>query len=329
MADPRPARSVAHYRSGILFRNGHLSTAFAGLFRPAPNLDGLRQHRLELPDGDFLDLDLYGLPASRVVVVLHGLEGHSRRPYVAFMVRRFLEAGWGAVAMNFRGCSGPPNRMLRGYHSGETGDLTSVVRWLIDRYSPDALALVGFSLGGNVVMKYLGEAGKSLPGPVSAGVGFSVPCDLTAACEALDQGLSRMYVRRFLRTLIPKALEKAERFPGILDPEAIRRARSLEDYDNAVTAPVFGFRDARDYWRKASSLPVLADIRVPALVVNALDDPFLGPACYPTQIHATNPRFVLETPRYGGHVAFPRLTLRGHYWSEERALAFCTEAMIR
>jgi uncharacterized protein len=320
---------VNHYRSGLLFRNGHLSTAFAGLLRPEPRWPAMERTRLELPDGDFLDVDGYGLPAQRVLVVLHGLEGNSRRPYVGHMVRRFLQAGWGAVALNLRGCSGEPNRFLRGYHSGDTGDLTFLIHWLLAQKACRELALVGFSLGGNVVMKYLGDAGTGLPPEVRAGVGFSVPCNLTSACQALDTGMSRVYVRRFLRTLIPKALAKAARFPGLLDPEAIRSARSLEDYDNAVTAPSFGFRDARDYWARASSLPVLERIAVPALIVNALDDPFLGEGCYPDQELARNPRLNLEIPRFGGHIAFPRLTWRGHYWSEDKALAFCEAAVGR
>jgi predicted alpha/beta-fold hydrolase len=311
------------YKPHVIFRNGHISTIYAGLIRPNAIVEGGQRIRLQTPDEDFLDLDFYTTESTRLVVLLHGLEGSSTRPYIQHMVNRFRREGWDALAMNFRGCSGQPNNQLRTYHSGETGDLSLVLDWVGNHKNYKDISIIGFSLGGNVLMKYLGECGKNTPVNLRAGVGFSVPCDLESSNAALGRGISKGYALRFLRTLKPKALAKNERFPGKLDREAIAQADSLEAFDNAFTAPVHGFNDAKDYWSRSSCLPYLERICIPALLVQAKDDPFLSPLCFPNELIKDLPFLILDAPHHGGHVGFPNLR-KGFYWSEERAFGFCS-----
>lgn len=300
-------------------RHGHASTVVAGLFRQALSVPSLQRRKYITSDGDFLDLDLALKDGKKLVVLLHGLEGNSRRPYMAGMQRIFHDRGWDTLAMNFRGCSGAPNDRLRSYHSGETEDLREVIRWTMQLSEYKELAIVGFSLGGNVVLKYLAEESSAVDPRLSSAVVFSVPCDLEASSLRLEKGWSRQYAKRFLRTLVPKALEKASRFPECLDAQKFRQVDSLRAFDDLFTAPVHGFRDARDYWRQSSSLPLLYDIRVPTMMVQAWDDPFLGRSCFPQSEQYLR----VETTRYGGHVGFPGADANGFYWSEHRALRFC------
>lgn len=240
-----------------------------------------------------------------------------------YMIQCFQESGWDALAINFRGCSGEPNRKLRSYHSGETEDLRFVLNWVNSTQTYQNITLIGFSLGGNVVMKYLGESGNEIPHNLRAGIGFSVPCHLESSNAALSKGISRGYIWRFLGSLKPKALAKANQFPGLVDAVAIRKAKNLRAFDDAFTAPVHGFQDALDYWTRSSSLVFLKSIKIPVLMVQSRDDPFLGNACYPYEIALQSEFIELETPKYGGHVGFPHLLKDGYYWSERRALAFC------
>lgn len=263
-----------------------------------------------------------------LVVLLHGLEGDTRRPYMVNMAARLLEEGYDVLAINFRGCSGEPNRQLRSYHTGETRDLRFVMHWIVQHLPHRHFALIGFSLGGNVLLKYLGEEGDNcLPG-IQTGIAFSVPVHLPSSSLQLDRGVNQLYVRRFLKTLIPKALHKLDGFSGLdLDREAIQRARTFSQFDEVFTAPVNGFASARDYWDQASSLPYLNRIPVPVLLVNALDDPFLSPECYPDDPVLLG-NVLLDIPEHGGHVAFPRWTMGGYYWSENCAIHYLNRMMV-
>lgn len=313
-----PVLPASSYRPPPGFRNPHLQTIWAGKLRRVEPV-AVRRERLTTPDGDFLDVDLAEGGHDRLAVVSHGLEGNSNRAYVVGMVRALAEAGFDVAAWNLRGCSGEPNRLERLYHSGATGDLDAVVQALRPRY--EAVVLVGFSLGGNLTLKYLGEAERDPA--VRAAVAFSVPVDLAASARVLDTPSALAYRHYFLRSLRRKVLQKAEVFPDAVAPEGLRGLGSLRDFDDRFTAPLHGFRDAYDYYARASSKPHLAAIRVPTLLVNALDDPFLArPACFPRRTAAESRSLFLETPRHGGHVGFVSLNGDGSYWSERRAVEF-------
>jgi predicted alpha/beta-fold hydrolase len=304
--------------------NPHLMTIYASLAR-LPRRLPTRRERWELADGDFLDVDRLDGPAGApLVIVCHGLEGSSRAGYVRGVLAQLRARGLAALAMNFRSCSGEPNRLLRSYHSGETGDLEHVIDRLRAERPGRALALCGFSLGGNVVTKYLGERGTGAPSEIRAAAVISVPFDLDGCCTALDgPGLAaRIYRERFLRQLRRKALHKAKRF-GEIDVARTRAAHTLRAFDDAVTAPTHGFASAADYYARSSSLAVLDGVVHPLLAIHAEDDPFIPPHTVPRAALARNPHITFESSAQGGHVAF----VHGPPWraerhAEARAVAF-------
>ncbi len=300
------------------FSNPHLQTIWAGRLR---RVDGpaYDRERVTTADGDFLDLDWARGDASRaerVAVISHGLEGSTSRAYVRGMARTLKGHGWDALAWNLRGCSGEPNHKLRLYHSGATDDLDAVVQHARKRY--DMVALVGFSLGGNMTLKYLGERGTDTS--VLRAAVFSVPVDLASSSVALARWGNALYMRYFLRSLRGKVETKARQFPGEIDTAGLRGLRDFRGFDDRYTATLHGFEDAADYWARSSSKPFLPSIRVPTLLVNAADDPFLAPACYPTVEAKQSGHLWLEVPAHGGHVGF--VTRSAAYWSETRAAAF-------
>jgi predicted alpha/beta-fold hydrolase len=315
----------APYAPARFLRGAHAMTVFASVARVFPRPRG-RRERWELPDGDFLDVDRYGpSPAAPILLVCHGLEGSSRAPYVRGLVALALSRGLGAVALNFRGCSGTPNRLARNYHSGETGDLAHAVGRLVAERPGRPILLAGFSLGGNVVVKYLGERGGDLPAEVRGGAAISVPFDLAASARSIDgPGFwNRVYRGRFLRRLRAKALEKARRFPDAIDARAVARARTFAEFDAIVTARVFGFASAEDYWRRSSSGPFLAGVRRPLLALSSLDDPIVPAATIPVAAARANPLVTLETTEAGGHVAFVAGSpFWPSFWAERRAVEF-------
>ncbi len=296
-------------------------TVYPTLSRRVDGVTYVRQ-RLELRDGDFVDLDCSGVGADRVVVISHGLEGHSRRAYVLGMVRAFNRAGWDAVAWNFRGSSGEQNRLLAFTHSGASHELAEVVDWAAGAGGYRSVALVGFSLGGNLTLKYLGESGATLPAAVRCGVAYSVPCDLRGSAETMAAGGNRIYMSRFLSDLRVRMEAKSRQFPGRISMEGYGKVRTFREFDGRYTAPLHGFRDAEDYWERSSSGRYLAGIRVPTLLVNAMDDPFLSPGCFPRELAAASEWLHLEMPEHGGHVGFVSMGGNGEYWSERRAVEF-------
>jgi predicted alpha/beta-fold hydrolase len=235
------------------------------------------------------------------------------------MAAALIAAGWDVLAWNFRGCGGEANRLPRFYHSGETGDLSAVIEHAGATYSH--IALIGFSLGGNMTLKYLGE-GRVHPSVV-AGVGISVPVDLAASSRALDrQWANRVYLRRFMKSLVTKVRAKAARFPEQFDIDGAGAIRTFAQFDGRYTAPLHGFRDAEDYWARSSARQFLSRITVPTLLLNALNDPFLAPECFPYEEARTNPALFLETPDSGGHVGFLDLVHGLQPWSERRVVEF-------
>jgi len=289
-----------------------------------------RRERWELPDGDFVDVDRHGDPAGPTVVVLHGLEGSSRAPYVRRLARALLGRGLSVLALNFRGCSGEPNRLPRLYHSGETGDLGEVVGRLVAERPGRALGLAGFSLGGNVAAKWLGERGAGGPAELRAGAVISVPFDLGACAAAIDgPGFwAWAYRERFLRMLRHKAIGKARRFPGVLDEAALRAVRTFREFDDRATARIHGFAGAEDYWRRCSSGPFLAAVRRPLLALSAEDDPIVPGPTLPREAAAANPAVELVVAPGGGHVGFVEgLPWRFRFWAELRAADFLAERL--
>ncbi|MEM6782139.1 MAG: alpha/beta fold hydrolase [Bacteroidota bacterium] len=320
-----PARA---YRPPWWLRNGHVQTVFASQGRSVPPV-AYRRERLDTDDGDFIDLDWLTRPAPSngapgapppptLAVVAHGLEGNTHRPYVRGMVHALHTTGLDVLAWNFRGCSEEPNRLLRSYHSGATDDLRRILQHA-GRCGYPTCALVGFSLGGNLTLKFLAEEGDEAQRRIAAAVAISVPVDLAAGAAHLARWENRGYMVYFMRKLRRKVYEKAQRYPE-LSTEGLDRMRTFQAFDDAYTAPIHGFRDAEDYWARCSARPHLHRIAVPTLVINAADDPFLPPACYPYAEAATSPYLTLDVPAHGGHVGFA--TRDGAYWSERRAADF-------
>jgi predicted alpha/beta-fold hydrolase len=282
-------------------------------------VQSFERERLELTDGDFVDLDWSRRGRSRVAIISHGLEGCSANGYVRGTAAALAEAGWDVLAWNFRGCSGELNRLARFYHSGETRDLGAVVRRAATDY--DQIALIGFSLGGNVTLKYLGEAPPHAA--VVAAATVSVPVDLAASARSLDQRpANRLYLRRFMTSLVAKVEAKATRFPAELDATGVRAIRSFQEFDDRYTAPLHGFRDAAHYWEESSALRYLDGIGVPTLLLNALDDPFLSPESMPFAAAERNSWLTFEAPAHGGHAGFLDLARGLQRWSERRIVEF-------
>jgi len=308
------------FEPAVWLRGRHAQTVFGALFRPGPRPQ-VRRERWELSDGDFLDVDRMEGPASAPLLV-HGLEGSSSSHYVRGLLAQARARGWRGLAMNFRSCSGEPNRLLRSYHSGETGDAGEAIRRARDE-SPDApLLCAGCSLGGNVLVKWLGEQGEAAP--VRAAAALSVPFDLALCAGALDGpgAMAWVYRTRFLRSLKAKALEKAGRFPARLDVDEVRAARTLREFDEAITGPLHGFAGAEDYYAQSSSGPYVGRVRVPLLLLGAEDDPFIPPQCLPRAAVRGNRFVTLETPAQGGHLGFVAGPLVPWFYAERRAIEF-------
>jgi uncharacterized protein len=319
-----PLVSESSYLPPTGLSNGHVQTIFPALFRQVPLVTRERE-RIPTPDGDFLDLD-WNLDrnSSRLAILTHGLEGDSRNPYMQGMAAALHRAGWDVLAWNLRGCSGEPNRLVSSYHSGATGDLHTVIQHALTAPRLRQVALVGFSLGGNLTLKYLGDFADTLDSRLIGAVAFSVPCDLASSSRRLEGWVQRLYMRRFLVTLRKKIREKMELFPGRLDDAGLDAMRTFREFDGAYTAPLHGYQDANDYWRRASCKPVLYRIGIPTLLVNARNDPFLAPPCFPSEAAGASSCFHLEVPASGGHIGFPAFNPQNEYWSESRAVEFLT-----
>jgi predicted alpha/beta-fold hydrolase len=293
------------YRAPRWLPGGHLQTIWPARLVPLPAV-AYRRERWSTPDGDFIDVD-FAQPEPRgvdapLLALFHGLEGDSSSHYARSILRHFADRGWRAAVLHFRGCSGEPNQLLRAYHSGDSEEGDWMLRTLNARWPAAPLHAVGISLGGNMLAKWLGERGEDARF-VRAAASIGSPLDLVAGGHAIGRGFNMLYTRMFLATLKSKARDKAARFGYGIDAEVLRRARSLYDFDNLFTAPVHGFRDTIDYWTRASAKPLLANVRVPHLVLNARNDPFVPAASLPTDRDVSSD-VVLEQPAEGGHIGF-------------------------
>jgi predicted alpha/beta-fold hydrolase len=304
---------LSAYRAPWWLPGGHLQTVVAVL-APAPRV-AWRRERWDTPDGDFIELD-WADGTGPLLALFHGLEGGSSSHYARSIAARALERGWRCVVPHFRGCSGELNRRPRAYHSGDTEELD----WILRRLRPDFAA--GISLGGNVLLKWLGERGADAARVLRRAAAISAPLDLAAAGHALDRGVNRrLYTRVFLASLKAKVLAKVALRHVALDEQQLARARTLREFDDLYTAPQHGFRDAGDYWKRASSAPWLEHIRVPTLVLNARNDPFLPRAALESATRKVSRDVVLEFPATGGHAGFPG---RGQ-WLARRVLDFFSQ----
>ena len=297
----------------------HLQTLWPALVRRPPRV-AMTRERVELPDGDFVDVDRAG-ESGPIVVVLHGLQGSSRSPHVRGLMGTLDRHGFRSAAMHFRGCSGEPNRLLRTYHSGETGDLEFVVQRLCNRHPATPLAAVGFSLGGNVLLKWLAERGAGAE--VAAAAAVSVPFRLDRVADRLERGFSRIYKRHFIADLHRTILDKFRNRPGTIDLDAMRRDWSFRGFDDHVTAPLHGFRDAEHYYAESSCRQYLRDVARPTLILHSLDDPFMTRDIVPGG-DELSPSIRLECSAAGGHVGFVDggMPWSARYWIEERILRF-------
>ena len=308
-----------HYLAPPWLPGGHAQTIWPLLIKG--QLPGYRRERWDTPDDDFIDLDwIAGEPGAPCVVLFHGLEGNSGSHYSRRLMHAAGCRGWHGVVVHFRGCSGEPNRLPRAYHSGDSQEIDWILRRLRARGFP-ALFVAGVSLGGNALLKWLAEQGSLASGVIDAAAAVSAPLDLAAANTALSSGFNLVYARHFLRTLIPAALAKDRRFPGRMDIRRAQAARTLRDFDDAVTAPLHGFLGADDYYARSSAGPLLGAVRLPTLLLHALNDPFLPPAALPRQGYLAD-TVTLEIHRHGGHVGFVHGALPGRVdWLPQRLLA--------
>ena len=292
------------YKPPFPFRNGHFSTIYSGVFRKVHDLLQKRE-RIELSDGDFLDLDWSESKSktNKIVILIHGLEGNAQRHYITGSAKKFNQNNFDACAINLRGCSGEQNRLYRTYHSGATEDLIAVIEHILNSKTYDKIYLMGYSLGGNLVLKYLGE-GNKIPSQIKGAVGVSVPCSLKSASDELLKSKNALYSQRFKKHLLAKLNEKKQLFPDLISDSDINAINTLKDFDDIYTSKAHGFIDAYDYYEKCSCLQFLPNIKTPSLILNAKNDSFLGEACYPYEEALANQNLHLEVPEFGGHVGF-------------------------
>ncbi len=314
-----PLISTSSYKHPFYLFNGHLETIIPSAFRKVGG-PPYRRERLELTEGDFVDLDWLERKSRQLVIISHGLEGSSNRHYSKGMANFFFKNGWDSLAWNCRSCSGEMNRLPRFYHHGATEDLKAVVDHALTK-GYETIALVGISMGGSLSLKYVGEnAGKISP-VIKRVVAFSVPCHLASSARELDKPSKKFYLNRFLKKLGKKIQLKAASFPDVISYEGFDQISSFEQFDNRYTAPLHGFRNAKDFYDRASSLPHIEKIRIPTLIVNAQNDPFLPPECFPYDIARESEYVFLETPKRGGHTGFT-MSGKKENWMEIRAFEF-------
>jgi predicted alpha/beta-fold hydrolase len=300
--------------------NGHLQTVIPSLVRKVQGVVYQRE-RLVLQDGDFVDLDWLENGKERLVILTHGLEGDSNRQYIRGTAKLFAEHNYDVLAWNCRSCSGEMNKAFRLYNHGEIGDLGEVIAHALQRKRYSEVVLVGYSMGGNITLKYLGVQGSQLPAVIRGGIAISAPTDLGASAKLLDLPSNRFYRNRFMRKLVVKISQKATLFPGRLDMSRLKDVRQWRDFDDFFSAPVNNYRDATDFYTQASAVHFMPGITVPTLLLNAQNDPLLSPECSPAWLAESHAHLFLETPRTGGHVGF-QMIRDAHTYAERRALSF-------
>jgi predicted alpha/beta-fold hydrolase len=310
------------YSPPLILFNAHLETIFPALLRNVL-IKPYQRERITTPDNDFLDLDWVKQGASQLVIISHGLEGNTQRAYIKGMARACYQSGFDILTWNYRGCSGEMNKALRFYHSGATDDLATVIDYANSLNHYSEIYLIGFSLGGNLTLKYLGE-NRSRPASLKKAITFSVPMNLHTSCEKISEPSNWMYSNRFLKSLRNKVILKARAFPEI-DTKALDKIKTLREFDDYFTGPIHGFKNAIDYYEQSSSIRFVKDITIPTQIISALNDPFLSKDCFPIDLLANHPWVHFESPKHGGHVGFTQFNKNGLYWSEQQAIKFFTD----
>ncbi len=320
-----PLLKDSSYTAPPFFANGHIQTIYPYFFRSVANVSFERK-RLELPDGDFLDLDFSRVGSKKLVILSHGLEGNSESVYIKGMTKKLNQYNYDVLAWNMRGCSKELNRLKIFYHAGATYDLASVVDHAVSLNQYESISLIGFSLGANLTGKYLGERGNDIPSVIDKAIMFSIPADLNCSNRELHKKLNHGYMLEFLKTMKQKIVMKNDivNIEDIVDVKNVFKVRTVHEFTEKYTAPLHGFKDANDYYSQSSAKQYLENIKVPSLIVNAKNDPILGKDCYPIRESRKNKNLFLELPQSGGHVGF--VDFNGeYYWSELRARKFLEE----
>lgn len=301
--------------------NSHLETIYPALFRKV-DFESPQKERIKTSDGDFLELDWYKQQSAKLLIISHGLEGNSERAYMVGMAKAFFQNQFDVLTWNFRGCGEEMNDQVIFYHSGATYDLDEVVQHASKDY--DEIYLVGFSLGGNLTLKYLGEKKSTLP-KIKKSVTISVPLHLGSSSKKISSGGNILYSKRFLKTLKEKVIRKSEAHPGKIPLQAIKNIKTLADFDDYFTGPLHGFADAQEYYEVNSSIFFLEHIEVPTLILNAINDPFLSENCFPKDLANQLDLIFFEYPKHGGHVGFSPAYSAQPFYSEKRAIEFITK----
>jgi len=309
------------YKPSFLFKNAHINTVYKTLFYK--QLITYQRERILTPDNDFLDLDFSKVGSNTLVIAMHGLEGSSKSNYIISVVNYLNSKKIDCVAVNFRGCSGEDNKNLYSYHGGKTDDLDVLIKHILAHYTYKNIVLLGYSMGGNITLKYMGET-TTIAHEIRGAIAVSVPCDLKGSSYVLAKWHNSIYMNQFLKTLKEKTILKIKNFPeNKIDIKAVLSAKTFEGFDNAVTAPLFGYNNAEDYWATCSSKQFIPYINKPTLLINALDDSFLSESCYPINETKNHAYFDLELPKYGGHVGFNTSYFGNDMlWSENRILEY-------
>jgi len=313
-----PILDASDYKPPLVFRNGNLNTIFPFLFRKStkPNY---KRSRFETSDGDFIDLDLLQNNKNRLAIICHGLEGNSNSQYMQNSAAFLFSNDWDVLCINFRSCSGEMNRKLKMYHSGFTSDVHEVVSSYQETY-PE-ISLIGFSLGGNVILKYISDGIFTLPKSLKSVVTMSVPVDLSKSARKISSRSNWVYDKRFRVSLEQKIREKHKKFPAEVNLEHLRKIKTLRDFDDYYTGPLHGFDGAEDYYSKCNSKQFLENISLSTLLITAIDDPFLSPESHPFSVAANNNNFYFLAPKFGGHVGFTTFGTN-YYWNENKTLQF-------
>lgn len=314
------------FSPSLPFRNAHFNTVYRPLFMK--DTINYQRKRVTTWDADFIDLDFSFIGSKTLVLLIHGLEGSSQSNYMITTSNYLNNIGFDTVCMNLRGCSGEDNLLLETYHSGKTDDVAFIIKHLISSYNYENIIIIGFSLGGNLTLKYLGEY-SNIPSNVKGGIAVSVPVDLTSSQAELNKLKNKIYLSEFLRTMKLKLLQKAEKFPEFkLNKELLFKASKFRHLEKQYTVPVFGFKSSEDYWQKASAKPFIQEIKVPTLLINALNDSFLSQECYPIKEAKEMKNFHLLIPNYGGHVGFmSSFSNTENRWMEQQIALFIQETI--